>query len=101
MRQATYLSAPLARSPALRARFSRLPGAPQLLRGSVSRGARRLPRAGSAAAAAARSPRSSAFLLAGGSSSASRSGPAPPLLSVSRSPLALPTPLLLKFVSLG
>lgn len=100
MRQATYLSAPPARSPALRARFSRLPGAPQLLRGSVSRGARRLPRAGSAAAAA-RSPRSSAFLLAGGSSSASRSGPAPPLLSVSRSPLALPTPLLLKFVSLG
>lgn len=40
-------------------------------------------------------------LRAGGSSSASQSGPAPPLLSVPRSPLALPTPLLHKFVSLG
>lgn len=66
--------------------------------GSVSSGARRLPRAGSAAA---RSPRSSACLLAGWYSSGSPSGPAPPLLSAPRNPLALPTPLLRKFVSLG
>lgn len=81
--EATYLSALPARG--LRPSVLDRPACLALrgCSGSVSRGARRLPRAGSAAA---RSPGSFACQLAGGSSSESQSGLAPPLLSLPRSP---------------